>query len=1313
MSQAIRPPSSEPPAGQPTAVPAAASRGGSTEPEAGAAIVEDGVPVEAGQVAKGEFLDHLRAELMTMVESETRGTVWEGRGCPWIDHHVERYRRRPVADARDTLRRYIGSDPRIATTEQLRAAVTRRARDSLREWLATGRTPTVPGGTDTSATTDSIPTGEPGSPLLRWPTPGAGPISVDAVRTANRLGPGEPLPSDVARRFAPELGPGLGAVRVHRGSLGAAAAGAAQAHAFALGPHVAFGPDRFAPGTPAGDALIAHELAHATALGEGGTVDDAEHVADGVAASAVERLWAGSTTTSSSFRPRAPRGGLAIRRCGFEERVEPEAVGDEEMRSLGWSIRAPETAVVGQGYRVELIDPGSSTPSIGLTGRPLPLASWYAKRPGDSEFGRRAPELGSSHTWTLDNEGNWSFAAETYLGRNRYGILIHTVVVRRPDQVATERLSAVRPTTVTAFLIGLEQQNLTNIRVGVTDQRFAPAYITLQGANPAQSTASWPNLPRNVYAVHPPPGVVPARYQWLAVPTDLAQYPAIERFGQKRRTIDGRDGFDLGTGPVAGWTISMENGIVEIYCRISDAGGVPVAEARYRQVVLDAAESEHAQRFQSYMGDVRAELAHVREDAIFVPAVHLGTENGTSTELSFFLGRAVGADDLVLVDLTPGVPRRKYGGRSWSDVLGSLNDGNGYPAGQIVLKVPANPFGVATQPWRLVTSGASLASRLSTAWGWASLGLAGFGALAAVVAPPLAPVFFLASGAVGAASTAASLYQRSQEAHPSSLAVAVDIANLAGSLIGLAGAVNILRYGPRVAAATRSGQFVLYAGFATEAVGGVFIAVEGATQIADVLSSSQRRDDQVAAVVRILSGMLLTGTLLAWRARDVGATRTALEATLGAQTAGRLAPADLHALGILDDATLAGLRSVEESSSVAALIREDPVRASRLAQVHGGRRFLERARSGPGSLQALADALDLERRAALIGLAASRLGQPVDAVAVRALSAGMGVQVRIDATLTGSEILAEYRVGSWLSGTEIEIRVSPGASVGDVLLHQLTIDGISEYRVLSGDFRGLYDRARTWLRGRTLPRAQELVLELDKHAAMHEARLLALRRRPIGSELEQQLAQDIGEIGVWVARFRGELGALGAPQGVIGAWFEGYSQGQLERLVDAPGSGLVRSTHPSTGTVISEPGFRGGTALNMGRKQALAARRLGGATFPDVFATESATGRQLAMELKTVRPGDSVATHFRQPMVSRDILREHGGRIDNLPPGTPSYLVVDIRQANQSIPQALSDLSTVLRNYADVGDARRLWSGVRFMTGPTDAPILSGVYTIP
>ncbi len=1285
-------------------------------------LVDDGAPPGPGQIAREAFMDRLEARVRVAADEELAPVGRTAEDCPYLEAWLAFYRDKPAGHIERAIRHYAsGARP---TAGALAAAVEERVRVAVRRWRETGELSGIPGPSPLLP-----PAGAAGEAprILRVAASDTLPPPTDPATSAARLGPGKPLDGGVRSRMERGLGGDLRHVRVHADATGAALARHHGARAFAVGEHVAFAEGAYRPGTLSGDAVLAHELAHVE-FGGGG--ERAEHVADAVAAHTIAQLWAGAES-SRLARPPALDGGLQLRRCfGTETKKEekPEIVEEDGMRALGYSIRAPPgDPIVGRSYRLSLnhpaapgsvTSPGSPTP---VSLNPWDVASWHSQPPGTSEF-RLREGVGDAHAFALDAAGQWRFAVQVPLARNKYGFLTHTATVRDPNVVARERLEQVKPASLPSFLVGLELAYLGKTQFGLLEQRFGEAFITLQGSNPARATANWPDLPTNVYTAHAPPARTPASYQWVAVPHNLRDYVTKERFGQRRATINSREGFDLGTGPTAQWVIANESGIVDIYCTIYDSHRVGIAEPVYRQVILTSEEQGRVDQFKRYVDEVRTELPKVRENSVvFVPAVHLATETGIATELSLFLGQAVASEELVFIDVTPGVPRREYSGGSFGSLINTFASGNSYPVGRITLRVPGNGFGVAPRDWLVTTSGASLAQRLSTGWGWASLGLAGLGALATVIpgAQPLAPAFFLASAGLAAASAAASLYQRSQEAHPSGTGVAIDIASLAGSLIGLAGTANVLRYGPRVAAATRMGQFVLYTGFATEAMGGVFLAVDGAGQIADILNGSGTTEQKVSAIVRILSGMLLNGTLLAWSAHNLSATRSALVRTLGAEAVQGLGPADLHALSILDEAALARLAGArgEDVRKVAALIREDPIRANRLSQLYGGERFLDVARARPGSIEELSATLDLQRRAALVGYAATQLGQVIDTSAASGLSRQLGVAVQIDTALPPRRVRVEYRLGSWLSSTEITVRVGPNASIGDLLLHTLTIDAIRDYRVLSGGFRGLHTRAAAWLKGRTMPRAAEVALELDKHAALHEARLAALRGREASPQTQGILLRDMGELQNWIAYFAGELGKLGAPKGIVGAqWSERISQLHLEAFLDMPGSGFQRYTHPSSGRPISEPGFRGGQSIDMGRAQAHYAGKLRGATFPDVYGTETATGQRVAMELKTPYEGDSVATFFRRPEVKDNLLREQAGRIEHLPAGTRSYLVVDLRGTGQSTTAALSDLSTVFRNYAGAGpggDARRLWDGVRFITGSFEAPVLSGVFAIP
>src|SRR5262245_26942579 len=75
----------------------------------------------------------------------------------------------------------------------------------------------------------------------------------------HRRGGGEPLEGR-GRALGQALG--VAGARVHTDARAGAAAAAVGADALAYGGHVGFAGGRYRPGTPGGDLLLAHELAH-------------------------------------------------------------------------------------------------------------------------------------------------------------------------------------------------------------------------------------------------------------------------------------------------------------------------------------------------------------------------------------------------------------------------------------------------------------------------------------------------------------------------------------------------------------------------------------------------------------------------------------------------------------------------------------------------------------------------------------------------------------------------------------------------------------------------------------------------------------------------------------------------------------------------------------------------------------------------------------------------------------------------------------------------------------------------------------------
>lgn len=115
---------------------------------------------------------------------------------------------------------------------------------------------------------------------------------------------GQPLPHSLRDDLESRFGESFADVRVHADAQAAAATHAAGAAALAHGTDICIAPGRFRPGTRAGDALIAHELAHVVQRrrADGGSRVEAERDAD-----RVERAFAAGER-SLAVRNGAPRG---------------------------------------------------------------------------------------------------------------------------------------------------------------------------------------------------------------------------------------------------------------------------------------------------------------------------------------------------------------------------------------------------------------------------------------------------------------------------------------------------------------------------------------------------------------------------------------------------------------------------------------------------------------------------------------------------------------------------------------------------------------------------------------------------------------------------------------------------------------------------------------------------------------------------------------------------------------------------------------------------------------------------------------------
>src|SRR5262249_19476915 len=93
------------------------------------------------------------------------------------------------------------------------------------------------------------------------------PIVGEALRSS-----GKPLDTATRAYMEPRFGHDFSQVRIHSNGLAAESARAVNAAAYTVGQDLVFGAGKYRPGTPVGQRLIAHELAH-TVQQNGGASD--------------------------------------------------------------------------------------------------------------------------------------------------------------------------------------------------------------------------------------------------------------------------------------------------------------------------------------------------------------------------------------------------------------------------------------------------------------------------------------------------------------------------------------------------------------------------------------------------------------------------------------------------------------------------------------------------------------------------------------------------------------------------------------------------------------------------------------------------------------------------------------------------------------------------------------------------------------------------------------------------------------------------------------------------------------------------------
>ena len=242
------------------APPAATSGTATQDPGAAAGpptrlVADAGSTLVDGQMRVSDFTTQLQASLCSLANSMLAD---QAQGCPWIAYWISSYSSRDPAEIEQVLVRYAPAAIGADTAAELITAVSDRVRAGITNWQQTGRLDADAAAAAAAAASTLAPgaAARPTTPAV----PGSLRCSLTEQSVRERLarsrsgspqlGPGRPLEPAVASRMGPAVGAGLASVRVHDDPLGAATVTRLGATALAVGSHIAFAPNQYAPGRP-------------------------------------------------------------------------------------------------------------------------------------------------------------------------------------------------------------------------------------------------------------------------------------------------------------------------------------------------------------------------------------------------------------------------------------------------------------------------------------------------------------------------------------------------------------------------------------------------------------------------------------------------------------------------------------------------------------------------------------------------------------------------------------------------------------------------------------------------------------------------------------------------------------------------------------------------------------------------------------------------------------------------------------------------------------------------------------------------------
>lgn len=403
-----------------------------------------------------------------------------------IEQYFARYSNQPASASEALLKRFAPGAAQARTAASMIPPVIARVREGVRNWRETGQPPADIAAADPQAAASATPAsprayeqqlqqGGGGAPAPAAQPKLAEPGSPAALVTT--LGPGERLDPGTAARMEGAFGQSFADVRIHTDATAARLADDHDAHAFTIGTHVAFGASAYRPGAPAGDALLAHELAHvvqqqgagpAEAAVQRKSIEDAgaEAHADQAAHGVMATLWGGMKGAARSVQD-SLKTDIGLKRCSKSSAPLPTGSltpGGSVTHTTGADLDryTSGSAAIGAHVRTQIAAGHIATGHVHfLAGADFQTRFMeYAQRRGMSEADARAMEPGveayrddteiyvhqdRGEPATVVHEGIHLYSSDAYRDQMGFNINEGTTEWFMQLVVAEQSMSVLRP----------------------------------------------------------------------------------------------------------------------------------------------------------------------------------------------------------------------------------------------------------------------------------------------------------------------------------------------------------------------------------------------------------------------------------------------------------------------------------------------------------------------------------------------------------------------------------------------------------------------------------------------------------------------------------------------------------------------------------------------------------------------------------------------------------------------------------------------------------------------------------------------------